>query len=101
MLLIPQRRSEQERNGSFFFFASPFPHLMEEIMESPIFFHNEREKLIRSRRVLSVVCNVRSAETSPLPPKTNAFANNSLCLTHILITSFSLSPEGTDFFPPI
>lgn len=70
-------------------------------MESPIFFHNEREKLIRSRGVLSVVCNVRSAETSPLPPKTNAFANNSLCLTHILITSFSLSPEGTDFFPPI
>ena len=58
-------------------------------MESK-FYHNWREKSVRSRRALPGVCNVRSAEKSTPPPhETNAFASHSLRLTHILITSFS------------
>lgn len=84
MLLIPQGRSEQERDSSFFFF-SPCPHLMESK-----FYHNWREKSVRSRRAFPGVRNVRSAENSTPPPReTNAFASHSLRLTHILITSFS------------
>lgn len=78
---IPQGRSEQKETTLFL--------TLPQLMESK-FYHNWREKSVRSRQALPGVHNVRSAKISTPPPhETNVFASHSLRLTHILITSFS------------